>query len=63
MPAASAEIDSCVAEAADLQHPLRGIQGGEPGTLLQETGGTGLLDSQIFSGTDFLIPTLTFLHI
>ena len=44
-------------------HPLRGIQGGEPGTLLQETGGTGLLDSQIFLGTDLLIPTLTFLRI
>ena len=29
----------------------------------RETGGTGLLDSQIFSGTDFLIPTLTFVHI
>ena len=29
----------------------------------RETAGTGLLDSQIFSGTDFLIPTLTFLHI
>ena len=29
----------------------------------RETGGTGLLDSQIFSGTDFLIPILTLLHI
>ena len=40
-----------------------GNSGGEPGTLLQETGGTGLLDSQIFLGTDLLIPTLTFLRI
>jgi len=35
LPAASAEIDPCAAEAADSQPPLRGIQGGEPGTLLQ----------------------------
>ena len=43
LPSASAGIEPCAAAAADLQHPLRGIQGGKWGTLCsRETGGTGL---------------------
>ena len=43
LPSASAETEPCAAAAADCQHALRGIQGGEWGTLCsRETGGTGL---------------------
>ena len=42
-PPASVETTPCVAVVADLQHPLRGIQGGEWDTLCsRKTGGTGL---------------------
>ena len=40
LPPASAEIEHCAATAADFQHLLRGIQGGEWGGILQETGET-----------------------
>jgi len=43
LPSASAETEPCAAAAANLQYPLRGMQGGEWGTLCsRETGGTGL---------------------
>ena len=49
LPASSAEIEHCAAEVDCLYHPLREIQGGEQSTLSSgETGGTGLLESQIF---------------
>ena len=43
LPSASAKIGPCAAVAADIQHSLRGMQGGEWGTLYsRDTGGTGL---------------------
>lgn len=60
LPPDSAEIEPSAVAAADLQHPLRGIQSGERGTLLQGNWWNRSLDSQIFSGTDFMIP---FLHL
>ena len=57
LPSASEETKPWAAAAADLQLPLRGIQGREWGTLLQETGG-----ADIFPGTGFIIPILASLH-
>ena len=46
---AFAEIASCATAAADLQHLLREIQGGEWGTLCsRETGGMGLYSARYF---------------
>ena len=43
LPSASVETEPYAAEAANLQHPVRGIQRGEGGTpCSRETGGTGL---------------------
>ena len=52
------ESEPCATAAAHLQHPLRGIQCGEWGTLCpRETGETGLLDSyfqELISWSHFL---------
>ena len=61
-PSASAETEPSAAATTDLQHPLRGIQGGEPGTLSsRKTDGTDL-QVDIFRN-DFMIPILASLHI
>ena len=49
LPSASAETELCAAAADNLQHSLRGIQGGERGTLCsRETGGIGLQTVRYF---------------
>ena len=43
LPSGSVEIQPYAAAAADLQYPLRGVQGGEWGTLCsRETDGVDL---------------------
>ena len=61
LPSVSEEIESNPAAAVDLQHTLKGVQGGEWGALCsKETGGT---DLQITSHFQELISGFQSLHL